>query len=178
MLTDTRAGDAELRRHAAVPVERQAMLRGLLRGVDDALLEDRADHPLCELYRCRRMLPHDRQVVAQVLEPLALLVIDGHALTRQRGEVGFHRSHTDSCLVPAAFQLTCHKAVGGIDAVIVPPSSLGLVARLLQRALDRLGLGLMGGHHLLQGLERRVHPRGLPDVEPRGGHRLVDAERP
>ena len=65
--------------------------------------------------------------------------------------------------MPAAVHLTCHTAVGGIDAVIVPPSSLGLVARLLQRALARLGLGLLGGPHLLQGLEGRVHPRGWPD---------------
>src|SRR5882672_1412504 len=48
-LTYTMAGDAELRMHAAVPVERQAMLRGLLRGVDHALLEDRADKPLFAL---------------------------------------------------------------------------------------------------------------------------------
>ena len=64
MLAYAMAGDAELRMHAALPVERQAMLRGLLSSVDDDRMEDSADNPLFERHRCSRMLPHDRHVVA------------------------------------------------------------------------------------------------------------------
>jgi len=53
-----------------------------------------------------------------------------------------------------------------IDAVIVPPRSLGLVARLLQRELDRLVLGLLGCQHLLQGLACRVTPAGCTTSSP------------
>ena len=87
-LPSTLAGDAELRRHAAVPGARQARRRGLRRGGANALLEDRADTPLGALYRCRRRLPHDRQGGAQGLAPWALLVIESHARPRQRGAVG------------------------------------------------------------------------------------------
>ena len=64
--------------------------------------------------------------------------------------------HDLQCLIPAAFELTSHQAVGGINSIILPPRIRGREMCFLQRQLE---LPLCGRY--LAGLSRQRLDRGV-----------------
>ena len=70
---------------------------------------------------------------------LSLLLAQGRLLARlEPGDLALDPLRDLQSLVPAALQLAGHKAIFGIDGVILSTSMGGLETRLLQRQLQLL----------------------------------------
>jgi hypothetical protein len=109
-------------------------------------------------------------------ETLALLLTARARLVLQRRALCFHLGDLGERLVPAPCSCARHQALVGIDAGIVPPGPLGLVARFCQGQVQRLPCGVMGGETALKRLQGRCDPGWVDGVQDGGCDGPVDAE--
>ena len=80
-------------------------------------------------------------------------------------------------LIPSALKFSGHNAVLGIDGIVLPDRTRGLVARLFERELDMTPL--LAAHCMLRldGAERCLDPERLQSLDDLDANRAVDPQR-
>ena len=91
--------------HAALPVQMEDVFAVGLIGIDDDLVEHRAQDPFLQVVRGVRMMPHSREVVAELKQVLPLLGGQDRLRAGERGEVRFEPTDAGEGIVPPDFEL-------------------------------------------------------------------------
>ncbi len=120
---------------SALPVQDGVNDRAFL--TDDNLVKRGAQDPLARRGRSGRMRPGQFEIGAELHQLLSFPLAQRWRLARDDGsDLAFYSLHGLQGLVPAAFQLAGHQAIGRIDGVVLPTGMCSLVACLLKRQLE------------------------------------------